>query len=298
MSDDTQPETHMTAQTNLKTVAAHSDDARAKRKVEITTPDGVRLHYKDWGSGAPILFVHAWSMSSDFWECQMYPLSTQGFRCIAYDRRGNGRSEDSGDGYDLDALSDDLATVIDRLDLRELTLVGHSLGANEIVRYLARHGSTRVKRAVLVAGGTPPLIKLDDNPDGIDPAFVAAARAAFLANRAKWLEDNSGPFFVADTAPGIINWTRSMMMSSSFRAAAETQRSFAGTDLRPDLRKIDVPVMIIHGTADASIPIAFARKTPKYLRDWRMIEYEGAPHGLLVTHAERLTKDIAEFVLG
>src|SRR5262249_11426879 len=152
-------------------------------------------------------------------------------------------------------------------DLRDVTLVGHSLGGNEVVRYLARHGSARVKRAVLVAGGTPPLLKSDTNPEGIDPAFFAASRAAYVANRAKWLEDNSGPFFVPDTSPGVINWTRTMMMQSSFRAAAETQRTFAGTDLRPDLQKIDVPVMIVHGTADASIPIAFGRKTTKFLRD-------------------------------
>ena len=286
----------MTAQANLKPVAREL--APTKRKTGVTTSDGVRLHTKDWGGGAPILFIHAWSMSSDFWEYQMYPLSMQGFRCVAYDRRGCGRSEDSGDGYDLDTLSDDLACVIDQLDLRDVTLVGHSLGGNEVVRYLARHGSARVKRAVLVAGGTPPLLKRDDNPDGIDPGFFAAARAAYVANRAKWLEDNSGPFFVPDTSPGIINWTRTMMMQSSFRAAAETQRTFAGTDLRPDLQKIDIPVMIIHGTADASIPIAFARRTQKYLHDWRMIEYDSAPHGLPVTHAERLTKDIAEFVNG
>jgi pimeloyl-ACP methyl ester carboxylesterase len=287
----------MTAQANLKPVGPGTS-ARAKRRIDITTSDGVRLHTKDWGTGAPILFIHAWSMSSDFWEYQMYPLSLQGFRCVAYDRRGNGRSEDCGDGYDLDTLSDDLACVIDQLDLREVTLVGHSLGGNEIVRYLARHGSARVKRAVLVAGGTPPLLKSDDNPDGVDPAFFATRRAAYAANRAKWLEDNSGPFFMPDTSPGIINWTRTMMMQSSLRAAAETQRAFAETDLRPDLQKIDVPVMIIHGTADASIPIAFGRRTQKYLRDWRMIEYDGAPHGLPVTHAERLTKDIAEFASG
>jgi pimeloyl-ACP methyl ester carboxylesterase len=283
----------MTASANLKPVA-FGTGARPKRRIDVTTCDGVRLHTKDWGTGAPILFIHAWSMSSDFWEYQMYPLSMQGFRCIAYDRRGCGRSEDCGDGYDLDTLSDDLASVIDALDLNEVTLVGHSLGGNEIVRYLARHGSARVKRAVLVAGGTPPLVKRDDNPDGVDPAYFAAARAAYVANRAKWLDDNSGPFFMPDTSPGIINWTRTMMMQSSFRAAAETQRAFAETDLQ----KIDVPVMIIHGTADASIPIAFGRGTQKYLRDWRMIEYEGAPHGLLVTHAERLTKDIAEFANG
>jgi non-heme chloroperoxidase len=288
----------MTAQANLKAAIAHADDPRAKRKIDITTRDGVRLHYKDWGSGTPILFVHAWSMSSDFWEYQMYPLSTQGFRCVAYDRRGNGRSEDSAEGYDLDNLADDLATVVERLDLRDVTLVGHSLGANEIVRYLARHGSARVARAVLVAGGTPPLLKSDNNPDDVDPAFFAAARAAYAANRAKWLDDNSGPFFTPDTSSGVRTWTLAMMMSSSFRAAVETQRSFAGTDLRPDLQKIDVPVMIIHGTADASIPIAFGRRTTKFLRDWRMIEYDGAPHGLLVTHAERLTKDIAEFAAG
>lgn len=286
----------MTAQANLKPVAR--EPAQARRRTDVTTSDGVRLHAKDWGNGAPILFIHAWSMSSDFWEYQMYPLSMQGFRCVAYDRRGCGRSEDSGDGYDLDTLADDLACVIDQLDLSDATLVGHSLGSNEVVRYLARHGSPRVKRAVLVAGGTPPLLKCDDNPDGIDPAFFAASRAAYVANRAKWLEDNSGPFFMPDTSPGIINWTRTMMMQSSFRAAAETQRTFAGTDLRPDLQKIDIPVMIIHGTADASIPITFGRRTQKFLRDWRTIEYDGAPHGLPVTHAERLAKDIAEFVTG
>src|ERR1700736_7045895 len=159
MSGNFTTEIAMTAQANLKTVTTKPNErAQLKRKIDITTADGLHLHSKDWGSGAPILFVHAWSMNSDFWEYQMYPLSTQGFRCIAYDRRGNGRSDDSGDGYDLDTLADDLATVIDQLDLHGVTLVGHSLGANEIVRYLSRHGSARVKRAVLVAGGTPPLM--------------------------------------------------------------------------------------------------------------------------------------------
>jgi non-heme chloroperoxidase len=287
----------MTAQANLKPVVRESN-ARLRRRIDITTSDGVHLHYKDWGSGAPILFIHAWSMSSDFWEYQMCPLSNQGFRCVAYDRRGCGRSEDSSDGYDLDTLSDDLSCVIEKLDLRELTLVGHSLGGNEIVRYLTRHGSERVKRAVLVAGGTPPPVKRDDNPEGVDAALFDAMRAAYAANRAKWLDDNSGPFFAADTSQGIKDWTRTMMMQSSARGAIETSRVIPDNDLRPDLQKIDVPVMIIHGTADASIPIALGRRTTKYLRDWRMIEYEGAPHGLLVTHSERLMRDIAEFARG
>jgi len=228
----------MTAQTNLKSVAVDSNQrARPKTKVTITTDDGLCLYHKDWGAGAPILFVHAWSMNSDFWEYQMVPLATQGFRCIAYDRRGNGRSDDSGDGYDLDTLADDLATVIEQLDLRDATLVGHSLGANEIVRYLGRHGSARVKRAVLVAGGTPPLMKRDDNPDGVDPAYFAATRAALMKDRAKWLDDNSAPFFVADTSPGILQWTRTMMMQSSLRAMVAMNRAFVECDLRPDLQK-------------------------------------------------------------
>ncbi len=288
----------MTAQANLKSLAREVP-ARAKRRIDITTPDGVRLHYKDWGNGAPILFIHAWSMSSDFWEYQMYPLSNQGFRCVAYDRRGCGRSDDSSDGYDLDTLADDLACVIETLDLTDLTLVGHSLGGNEIVRYLARHSSARVKRAVLVAGGTPPPVKRDDNPEGlVDAALFDAMRSAYATNRAKWLDDNAGPFFTVDTSHGIKDWTRTMMMQSSARGAIETSRIIPDNDLRPDLQAIDVPVMIIHGTADASIPIALGRRTTKYLRDWRMIEYEGAPHGLPVTHAQRLTTDIAEFARG
>jgi non-heme chloroperoxidase len=270
----------------------------AHQRVAVTTKDGLRLFHKDWGTGQPILFVHAWAMSSEFWDYQMYPMSKQGFRCIAYDRRGNGRSEDSGDGYDCDTLADDLACVIEQLDLRDLILVGHSLGAMEIVRYLGRHGSARVKRAVLVAGGTPPLLKTADNPQGVDVAFFEATRAALTQDRAKWLRDNAAPFFVPDTSDGIFDWTMAMMMQSSLRAMVETTYTVTETDLRPDLRKIDVPVLIVHGTADHSIPIDCGRRTMEFLRHGRMIEYDGAPHGLLVTHAERLRNDIAAFAEG
>ncbi len=262
----------------------------------ITTTDGLRLFHKDWGTGKPILFVHAWSMSSDFWEYQMYPLSKQGFRCVAFDRRGNGRSEDNGTGYDCDTLADDLAGVIEQLDLHDITLVGHSLGASEVVRYLGRHGSSRVSRAVLIAGGTPPLMKSADNPQGVDREFFDANRAAMLADRAQWLRDNARPFFVASTSESIIDWTVAMMMQSSLRAMIEMTHALSETDLRPDLRSIDVPVLVIHGTADESIPLTFGRRTQEYLTHGRTIEYQGAPHGLLVTHAARLNKDITTFI--
>ncbi|MEW6640753.1 MAG: alpha/beta hydrolase [Pseudomonadota bacterium] len=264
----------------------------------ITTRDGLRLFHKDWGAGAPILFVHAWSMSSDFWEYQMAPLASQGFRCIAFDRRGNGRSEDNGGGYSLDTLSDDLAGVIEQLDLDNVTLVGHSLGASEVVRYLTRHGSGRVRGAVLVAGGTPPLVKSADNPDGLDRAMFDAVRDALLSDRAKWLRDNAAPFFTADTSAALQDWTMAMMMQSSLRAMVETVYLSSMTDLRPDLRRIDVPVLVIHGTADQSIPHAFGQHTLDHLREGRLITYDGAPHGLLVTHAARLRDDIAAFARG
>ncbi|MGO4712424.1 alpha/beta fold hydrolase [Bradyrhizobium sp. 2TAF24] len=283
---------------NVITAGFTDADTRMPLRPVITTRDGLRLFHKDWGTGAPILFVHAWSMSSDFWEYQMVPLAAQGLRCIAFDRRGNGRSEDNGTGYSLDALSDDLACVIEQLDLDNVTLVGHSLGASEVVRYLARHGSGRVTRAVLVAGGTPPLVKSADNPDGIDKAMFDAVRDALLTDRAKWLRDNAAPFFTADTSPGLQDWTMAMMMQSSLRAMVETVYLSSMSDLRPDLRRIDVPVLVIHGTADQSIPYAFGQRTLDHVADGRMITYEGAPHGLLVTHAARLRDDIAAFAAG
>ena len=280
---------------NVITTDFDAPDSRTPRHPAIVTRDGLRLFHKDWGDGAPILFVHAWSMSSDFWEYQMAPLASQGFRCIAFDRRGNGRSEDNGRGYSLDALADDLAGVIEQLDLSDITLVGHSLGASEVVRYLTRHGSGRVRRAVLVAGGTPPLVKSADNPDGIDKAMFDAIRDALLADRGKWLRDNAAPFFTPDTSAAMQDWTMAMMMQASLRAMVETVYLSSTTDLRRDLARIDVPVLVIHGTADQSIPHVFGQRTLDHLADGRMITYDGSPHGLLVTHAPRLRDDIAAF---
>lgn len=273
-------------------------DTAASVRPALITRDGLRLFHKDWGSGSPIVFVHAWAMSSDFWEYQMAPLAMQGFRCLAFDRRGNGRSEDNGRGYDLDTLSDDLACLIEQFDLDDVTLVGHSLGASEVVRYMARHGTGRVKRAVLVAGGTPPLVKSADNPDGLDRAMFDAVRDALLADRGKWLRDNAAPFFTPETSAAMQDWTMAMMMQASLLAMVETVDLSSTTDLRRDLARIDVPVLVIHGTADQSIPYAFGRRTLDHLADGRMITYEGAPHGLLVTHAARLRDDIAAFSRG
>ncbi len=166
----------------------------------IESGDGNRLFYKDWGSGKPVVFVAGWSVGSDMWEYQLAPLAKQGLRCIAYDRRGHGRSDQPGRGYDFDTLADDLSAVLERLDLRDVTLVGHSMGCGEIVRYLSRHGSSRVKRIALLGPTMPFLLKTADNPDGIEPAAFEAARAAMLQDRPKWLWDNADPFFVADTS--------------------------------------------------------------------------------------------------
>jgi len=264
----------------------------------IRTRDGESLFYQDWGKGAPMVFLAGWGLPSSMWDYQMVPLSDEGLRCVAYDRRGHGRSSHAGGGYDYDTLADDLAAVLDTLDLRGVTLVGMSMAGGEMVRYLTRHGAQRIARLVFVAtAATPFLARTADNPTDI-PAerFEHFRRNVLLRDFPKWMEDNKQPFFVPDTSPQMQEWVRMLMLGNSMKALVECNRSMTSTDFREELPKIRVPSLLIHGDMDVSAPIDLTgRPTSAMIPGAQLKVYEGAPHGLFVTHMTRLTSDLLAF---
>ena len=268
----------------------------------VETRDGTQLFYRDWGSGAPLVFISGWALTSDCWGYQMAPLSDSGLRCIAYDRRGHGRSSDPGRGFDYDTLADDLAAVLDALDLKNVTLVTHSMAGGEAIRYLSRHGSKRVARVALIAATLPFLTKTTDNPDGIDPAvFENARRNVLLRDFPKALRDNMRPFGAAETSEAMLDWIAELMLRCSMKALVECNRALTSTDFRAELAKVakesPIPTLIVHGDRDVSAPLAITgRKTAALLPHATVKIYEGAPHGVFLTHAERLNKDLLEFV--
>jgi non-heme chloroperoxidase len=264
----------------------------------IRTRDGESLFFKDWGSGSPVVFLGAWGLPSEMWDYQMVPLSVQGVRCVAYDRRGHGRSSQPDRGYDYDSLADDLAQVLDALDLRDVMLVGMSMAGGEMVRYLTRHGTRRIARLVFVAtAATPFRTRTVDNPGGT-PAeqFEHFRQRILLHDYPKWLEDSRPPFFVPETTPPMQEWIRMLMLGTSMKALVECSRSMAATDFRAELPKIRVPSLVIHGDKDLSAPLdVTGRPTAALIPGAELKVYEGAPHGLFITHKERLTNDIRAF---
>lgn len=264
----------------------------------IRTSDGVDLFYRDWGSGAPVLFVGGWSLPSDAWNYQMMALSRQGLRCIAFDRRGHGRSGDPGRGYDFDTLAGDVAAVIDTLGLRGVTLVAHSMGCNEVVRYLGRHGSARVARLVLMGPMTPMIMRTGDNPEGIDGAVFEAFREQQLnADFPRWIDENALPFLTPDASPGMVRWLRQMALACSHKALHDCHVAVQHADMRADLAKVDVPALIIAGALDVSAPLALtARPTAAMIAGARLAVYDDAAHGMFVTHAQRVNADLMAFI--
>ncbi len=262
----------------------------------IAAKDGTALYYKDWGKGRNVVFASSWGMNSDMWQYQMTPMVSQGFRCVAYDRRGHGRSAQPAHGYDYDTLADDLGVVIEQLDLREVTLLGHSMAGGEIVRYLSRHGAGRISRIVLIAPTTPFLLKTPDNPDGVPKEAFDQVRAQLSADYPKWLVDNARPFFVASTSQAMIDWVLRLMTVASLKALLDCNQSFVEADFRAELPKIGVPTLIIQGDKDASTPLDLTgRKTAKLIPGAELKVYEGAPHGLMFTHMDRFNRDLVAF---
>jgi non-heme chloroperoxidase len=282
----------------MSTAPLHA--ARAGEPGFIRTADEVKLFYRDWGQGEPIVFLASWALPSDQWNYQMLALSEQGFRCVAFDRRGHGRSSDPGRGYDFDTLADDLAAVLDVLDLRGVTLVGHSMGPGEIVRYLTRHGGDRVARIALLGTITPLLHRTADNPYGIDASyFETFRRDELMRDFPKWIEDTLPPFVTPQTTPQMRDWVRGMALQASGKALLDCNRAITTADFRDELAKITVPTLVIHGDQDVTCPIDLtARRTAELVPGAKLRVYEGAPHGLFVTHIDRLNQDLLDFARG
>jgi len=269
----------------------------ARRVNEIRARDGARLFHRDWGEGPAVVFAASWALSSEMWAYQVAHLADAGFRCIAYDRRGHGRSDAPATGYDMDTFADDLAAVIEALDLHDVVLVGHSMGGAEVVRYLGRHGTSRVRKAVLMAPVTPYLVQTDDNPMGAPRAYFDATMAQWASDFPKWAYDNTAPFFTPQTSPGMIAWLRDQLVATPVPVATATMRAVLAKDLRPDLAKIDRPVLVMHGTKDASAPIDMTgRPTAAGIRGAELKVYEGAPHGLFLTHMAQVNRDLEAYI--
>lgn len=268
----------------------------------IAAPDGTNLYYKDWGSGRPVVFIHGWPLDADMWEYQMVPIADAGFRTVAYDRRGFGRSDQPWTGYDYDTFADDLNALLEGLDLRDVTLVGFSMGGGEVVRYLSRHGGDRIARAVLVSAVTPMMQKTPDHPDGVDASVfddiidgLRTDRPAFLA------QFNKGFFgagvFSSPASSDLMSWAGGIAMLASPKATIACVRAFSQTDFRQDMAKVTMPCLIIHGDADQTVPIdVTARVAAAAIPSAAFEIYEGAPHAIPFTHHERLTADLLDFL--
>ncbi|HYZ33036.1 MAG TPA: alpha/beta hydrolase [Crenalkalicoccus sp.] len=265
----------------------------------IVTRDGVGLFHRDWGEGPPVVFVASWSLPSESWAYQMLALSEAGLRCVAFDRRGHGRSEDPGRGFDFDTLADDLAAVMETLDLRGATLVGFSMGTGEVVRYLSRHGGAgRVARIVVIGTTTPMLLRAPDNPAGLDPAvFETFRRDWLMRDFPGWIDANMIPFVTPDTPPGLRGWVRDMALRSSAKALLDCHRTLTMADFRAELRALRVPTLVVHGERDMTSPLELpGRLTAALIPGARLSLYEDAPHGLFLTHRDRLNAELLDFV--
>ncbi|MET8563874.1 alpha/beta hydrolase [Streptomyces flaveolus] len=271
-----------------------------------TAKDGTQIYFKDWGSGPPVVFSHGWPLTADAWDPQLKLMADNGFRAIAHDRRGGGRSGQPWQGNDLDTYADDLASVIEALDLRDAILVGHSTGGGEVTRYIGRHGSDRVAKAVLLGAIPPLMLKTEANPEGLPIDVFDEIRNGVLTDRSQFYKDLSAPFYGANREGSAVSQgTRDQFwlwsMSVGIKGAHDCVKAFSETDLTDDLQKFDVPTLIIHGDDDQIVPIvASADKSSQIVKDATLKVYPGAPHGLSMVpeFAERFDADLLEFVRG
>lgn len=269
----------------------------------ITTRDGTRLYFKDWGAGQPVVLCHGWPLSSDNWEAQMLFLAYRGYRCIAHDRRGHGRSSQPSGGNDMDTYADDLAQVIEHLDLRDVVLVGFSTGGGEVARYIGRHGTGRIARIALISAVPPVMVKSASNPRGTPIEVFDDLRARSLADRSQLYRDlASGPFFGANrpgakVSQGMMDWFWLQGMMGGLKNTYECIEAFSETDFTEDLAAFDVPTLVLHGDDDQIVPIdASARISSKLIAGAELKVYPGAPHGLISTHQSQFNADLLAFI--
>ena len=272
---------------------------------KVTTKDGVEIFYKDWGSGQPIVFSHGWPLSADDWDPQMMFFVGKGFRVVAHDRRGHGRSSQVAGGHDMDHYADDLAAVTEHLNLKNAVHVGHSTGGGEVIRYIARHGESRVAKAAIISAVPPIMVKTAANPGGLPKEVFDGFMAQTAFNRAQFFYDvPAGPFYGfnrkgVETKPGMVwNWWRQGMMGSA-KAHTDGIVAFSQTDFTEDLKKVSVPVLVMHGDDDQIVPYAdSAPLSAKLLRNGTLKTYKGFPHGMITTEAETINNDLLAFIKG
>jgi non-heme chloroperoxidase len=268
----------------------------------ITVKDGTTIYYKDWGTGQPIVFSHGWPLTADAWDAQMMFFGQQGYRVIAHDRRGNGRSSQSWDGNEMNTYADDLAVLIEALDLKDAVLIGHSTGGGEVARYLGRHGTRRVAKAVLIGAVPPLMLKTDSNPGGLPMSAFDGIRAGVLNDRSQFYKDLSMPFYGynrpnAKISEGVRDNFWLQGMEGSVKGQYDTVKAFSETDFTEDLKKIDIPTLVLHGDDDQIVPIdAAGRMSAKIVKNAKLKVYPGYPHGMCQTHADEINADVLAFL--